>query len=353
MKRVALILFLVAFSPAFVSAKTLTAGTGVVMRNTGTQAIVLGYDNGSLEIRSWSGALIASRSGLGRITALENYRSRGSVQPKIFVGSAENGGTLRLIDPVALSTDVTKRVGLGTITSLWAWQRWIYVGAKSTSGVGTIYRLDNLNFGTLASRTGLGEIKAINDADTGTTKDIVIASLDGSGTVRQLLFDSLAIRSYRNGQGAIYGLDTGDMNNDGKDEIAIASTAGGGCVKMLYNTTLATAGQITGIGAPSCMAMGHVGIAQSDDAGNGKFSIAVGTSGGVMRNYAVTTATGAFSLIGQRTALGVVNQAGIWGAYGTDVDQVVFMNSVGGKIEFHIASETLVDMTKFSVTPLP
>ena len=141
-------------------AATLTAATFVVNPNTGHLMLVFGYDDGTLESRDWQGTLLQVRYGFGEITSLEPYRFGSSPLPRLFVGSTDSGGALRIIDPANINTDVAGRFGFNRITVLYPWWGDNRFCVGSTDSGGTLRILNSTTLADEIVRYGFGEIPA-------------------------------------------------------------------------------------------------------------------------------------------------------------------------------------------------
>jgi WD40 repeat protein len=327
-------------------AKELSAGNVVMLRTKGQIAIVLGYDDGSLELRDWAGKLISSRTGLGKITAIDSYRKKNSVLPMLFVASTASGGTLRIIDPAAINKDVVKRTNLGTITALWTWEKWIYVG----SNVGIICRLDTGTLATLKSRGGFGEIKYIRDGawESDTSEDILVASTNSNGTLYSLNSNTLVTRKSRSNFGTIYGLGE-DYLDDGDDEIIITSSDKGGAMRILKALDLKTRVEKTGIGTSCWATLGFIGFDQCD-LEDGTASLVVAFTNGTIRIWDWNMANGTLTQQSSRNNLGKVYGMGIDDMLWTGIDELGFISSKSGKVLFRITDENLKDLVATDIT---
>lgn len=339
-------------------ALALKGAAGFTNQRTGQQTLALTYDTGLMEFRSWTGALLASRTGLGTITAIDSYRSRTAATPRLFVGSSD--GTLRLINPTAITSDV-KRIKLpGSITYIWTWEKYVWVATKDTLGKGTLYLLDNATLATVKSRAFTGAIKFITDVEWYVNdqwgEGVAVASTDGGGTVsivRIVYTDSTvtglsSVRTPRSGLGTINGLGAADIDDDGNSEIVVSSNSNSGCIIILRASSLATS-----IGlAKSLGTTGLVDISNNVDI-YGMPMITLALANGYVRTFDVNDdGDGTFTIAGfsQRSGFGRVAALRYDEIYGTGCDLVTLVSTDNTKAAFHVTGESVTtDLTLFRV----
>ena len=321
---------------------------------TGQKTIAFGYDSGVLEFRDWTGKLLATRSGLGNITAIETYRSKTAVTPRMFIGSSD--GTVRIINPTTIGTDLIKRTFVGTITFVWGWDKYLWVGVND--GIkGTLYLLDNATLLPVKSMTGVGPIKFIDDVEwiSGGVwgEGVVVAGSDGGLRIVQIInnsngtINSLRVKSSRSNLGQIKGLASEDIDGDGNSEIAISSTSYNGSFVMMRasNITVAVLSR-TGLGVPGILDMSpEVDIA-------GVKMLAIALTNGSVRTFKITVGNGLFTCTtgAQRIGFGSVVALGLDDFYGTGCDQIIICSTDSAKAAFHITGANVSpDLTYFKI----
>ena len=338
-------------------ALALKGAAGFTNQRTGQQTLALTYDTGLMEFRSWTGALLTSRTGLGTITAIDSYRSRTASTPRLFVGSSD--GTLRIINPTAITSDL-KRIKLpGSITYIWTWEKYVWVATKDALGKGMLYLLDNATLATVKSRGFVGTIKFITDVEWYVSNQwgegVAVASTDGGGTVSIVrivytnnVVSGLSVRTSRGNLGTINGLGAADIDDDGNSEIIVSSTSNSGCIIMLRASSLATSiGLTKSLGTP-----GLVDISNNVDI-YGMPMITLALANGYVRTFDVNDdGDGTFTIAGfsQRSGFGRVVALRYDEIYGTGCDLVTLVSTDNTKAAFHVTGESVTtDLTIFRV----
>ncbi|UCG58190.1 MAG: hypothetical protein JSU70_01535 [Phycisphaerales bacterium] len=229
-----------------VDGATLTAGTTFPNPKTGQKMLVFGYDDGTLEFRDLGGNLLQVRYGFDEITVLAWGYTVGTYFERLYVGSTDSGGSLRVINPADIHDDLAVRSGFGRITAmspgigtLWQWgddRIPLYVG--STDLGGTLRVLDSTTLVDGATRSGFGEITAIVNWHE---ELVMVGSTDSGGAMRCLNPNTLADTCPpRSGFGVIHAIAVGDEDWDGDKEVVVASSDGGGTVRLIELPDMAT-----------------------------------------------------------------------------------------------------------------
>ena len=337
-KTIFLLTCLFAIAQAHAATKTLTAVTTLVLRTIGQECIVLGFSDGSIELRDWKGKLISSRTGLGKITALESYRDGSSPLPRLYIGSTISSGTVRIVDPASLSSDMEKRTGLGEPHSIWSWGEWIYVG----TGAGKIWRLDGDDLSTLKSRSGFGDIKYIRDGVAGGVDYLVISSTNSSGSFYVLNAETLATVGSKASLGTIYGFDVEESAYTENNCVYLTCSSSSGSLRIYELGTLNLVSSKTSIGSSTCLAPGYIG--DSED-----MVIGVGTSAGkiTLWNWDGTT----ISQGKTQTVTGSIFDMGIEDTYLHDVDVLNIIRTYSTSIYWYTKNENLSTLSSGSCKP--
>jgi len=228
----------------------ITAATVVTAPGTGQSTVVVGYDDGSLEFLDWQGDILDTRSGLGAVTELEAGILDSPPAARIFVASEDSSGSLRVISPSDISTDIASRLNIGIIKAISVWRNdseAIYIGSSKTGG--SLHKLNSLTLADDTVRSAMGGILQIAQIH-GTSGDLLAVGSDKSGgsvyfVDKETLIDVLPPRQ---NLGTIYGLSTADVDLDGEAELIIASSKNGGTVSLLegpnFKTDLAEQDQL-------------------------------------------------------------------------------------------------------------
>ncbi len=223
-------------------AGAITAATVVTSPGTGQSIVVAGYDDGTLEFRNWQGDTLDTRSGLGAVTALESGILDSPPVARIFAASQNSSGTLRVISPVDINTDIASRQNIGIIKAISVCHDGsdvIYIGTEKAGG--TLRKLDGLTLADQATRSAMGGILQIAQVHS-TSGDVIAVGTDKSGgSVYFLDKDTLTdVLPPRQNLGTIYGLSTADVDLDGQAELIVASSTNGGAVRLMEGPSFKT-----------------------------------------------------------------------------------------------------------------
>ncbi|OHB51850.1 MAG: hypothetical protein A2Y12_13985 [Planctomycetes bacterium GWF2_42_9] len=332
MKKIFSIIFALIFVANTFGAKQLTAVNLIVMRTTGMHALVLGYDDGTLELRNWKGDKIASRKFTSKITAMKVDHGQGTALPRIFVASSESSGTIRVIDPADLATDLAKKTGTGTVQCFNVRQNWLYAG---TSG-GTLWKLDNKTLAQQAKRTGFGSIKYVSDSGNppDAYSNIFITSTNSGGSIYRLKYDTLATLGSKSSIGTITGFTCNDWVDADYFDIYLVISAESGTLKKLNGQTFATEASKTSVGNVNFMCAGYPGLDPDSEP-----TLVICDTTGTLRTWKWNGT--AFLKVKYQTSLGSIVEAAVDDLYQTDAYQIVYFCNKSGKVMWYIRDEAM------------
>jgi len=321
--------------------KTLTAAATTILRNTGQIVTALAFDDDSLELRDLSGKLIASRTGLGTITALSAGRDSASMLPRIYVACAVASGTLHVIDPARLSTDLLTKTNLGTISFIEPTPDCIYIASAKDGG--TLYKLNSTTLAIAASRIGLGIFKGIGDIDGPSPSFYIAVNYLSQDYLRKINTSTLATITSNATLGTIYKVTAADTitGDNGQQEVIVACSGSGTGTIYSFNSNTWTRSIIkTNVGAVSAIAAGPIGIDQTYLSGGTPIAYASPTGSICLINSLYPG-----TLIDTRTGFGKVFNLSVDDYYLTDVGGLGVISTDNDLAAVHIMDETLTDLT--------
>lgn len=158
-----------------VAEKSVTEAVVFTLPQTGQALVAAGYSDGTLEFLDWNGNVLATRTDLGRIYKLGVKATGTDPVPHLFVASACDNGSIRIVDLNDIDVDLAVRGNFGKITAMDVWGSWrrvVYVGAEGI--------LWSLNASTLEDnvppREGMAFISEITRAWSGFGDYVVVAT---------------------------------------------------------------------------------------------------------------------------------------------------------------------------------
>ena len=352
--RMIVMALIVAAVSGMAEAKALRAATYVMNQRTGVLMMALGYDTGLLEFRNLSGTLLASRTGLGSIIGMAFTEDGDTCAPRLTIASAD--GTIRIINPISPATDVRTRKFTGyTISSFYGEEFELWVGLKSSLGAGILTLVNKDTLATIRTKSGFGQINFIHYVEWNGKEGVATASVDSGGTVRIVQAiegdnDVITLNTVatRTGMGTITGLDTdADVDEDGVDEIVVASTSAGGSFTVIHaNNLLVNAAYRSNLGAP-----GQVMISDEFGQDEGRV-IALALTNGTVRTFQIQDSTAGKYICPswrQRTGFGKVVWFDWGDTYGVNYGLINVVSTDGGTAALHSMDPAMTDITYFKV----
>jgi len=222
--------------------EAITAATVVTAPGTGQSVVVAGYDDGSLEFRNWQGDILSTRDLSGAVTALEAGVLGSPPEPRIFAASEDSSGSLRVISPDDISTNIASRLNIGIIKAISIWRNdseAIYIGTSKNGG--TLSKLNSLTLADVTVRSSMGQILQIAQIHSASGDLLAVGSDKAGGSVYFVDKDTLAdVLPTRQNLGTTYGLSSADVDLDGEAELIIASSKNGGTVRLAEGPTFKT-----------------------------------------------------------------------------------------------------------------
>ncbi|OHB54952.1 MAG: hypothetical protein A2Y07_07635 [Planctomycetes bacterium GWF2_50_10] len=321
--------------------KTLVAAAQTMLRTTGQMVTALAFNDGSLELRDFSGKLISSRTGLGTITAINEYRDSASMLPRLYVACAVASGTLHVIDPTRLTTDLLTKTNLGTISFIQPAPDNLYIASAKDGG--TLYKLNSTTLATTASKTGLGTFKCIGYIDGPSPSFYIAVNYLSQYHLRKINTSTLATVTSNSTLGTIYKVTAADIiiGDNGQQEVIVAcSGSGTGTIYSFNSSTWARSTIKTGVGTISALAAGPIGIDQTYF-GEGT-SIAYASSTGTI---CLINSLYPGTVIDTRTGFGKVFNMSVRDYYLTDIGALGVISTDNDLAAVHIMDETLTDLT--------
>ena len=334
----------------------LTAATVVTAAPTGQSIVVTGYSDGGLEFRDWQGNILATRDGLGQVTALAAGVLGSPPLPRLFAASADSGGALRMVDLTRIGGDLVSRTNLGRVTAIEVCggpAGAVYVGTDHIGG--TLRKLDGRTLLDENVRGTMGEISDIIQVH-GERRDVLAVGTDkAGGSVYFLDKDTLNdVVARRRGLGRIYALSSADMDRDGRAELIIASDADGGSIRLREGPSFASDLAVrTDLGEIYTLDYGSLGAEPcAEPAGSAWVLFASKPKGGSLGllHVDIGASVATFQDWASRRDLGPVRYAELHDFYAVDtaLAGAVWENDVGPAL--HVLDEDLIDPGTAPVT---